>query len=107
MITKLRRRGFPTRVELVHGCGQRLRPGPELWGKLYLYSAAWFTIEDRSAWYRTAEHLFQTDRLGAKLYQVAVGRLPLAALVFDRERFGTELNDIGATCEPKPPTLQP
>jgi hypothetical protein len=55
-----------------------------------------FTIENRSAGHGASEHLFKAECLCAKLHEITVGGLTPAALVFDREGFGTELDYVRA-----------
>jgi hypothetical protein len=99
VIPRLSRWSFTGLVEAVHlGC-KRFCPDAELGREFYFEPAARLAVKDGTAWNRLAYHFFKTERLRAKLDQVAIVRFMPAALVFDRKGFRMKLDDIGAAGE--------
>lgn len=99
MVSRFSRRSFTGLVEAVHlGC-KRLRPCAELGLEFYFKPAARLAIKDGTALDRLAQHLFKTERLRAKLNQVAIVGFTPATFIFHRKGLGAKFDDISATSQ--------
>ena len=80
------------------GC-ERCGPSTELGRKFHFQPTARVAVKNGAARDWLAEHFFKTERLCAKLDEIAVIRLASAALVLDGKGLRAELDDIGASGE--------